>query len=103
MNKDSYKNEKKRDKIKNIAMLLKAAIESETKVGLLCNVKNQDLDEVLKILPSMKSPTVNSLADKEWNAVSTIIEESKARDIIIALKQVGAADIIEFPLNKVIP
>jgi len=103
MNKEAYNDEWKRKKIETIAMLLKSAIESETKVGLMCNVLKFDLDKVLKVLPAMKSPTINTLANSEWCAVNTVIDEREARKIIIQLKEAGAVDIVEYPLNKVIP
>ncbi len=103
MNNEASKDAWKRKKIDNIAMLLKAAIESENKVGLMCNVKDENLKKVLSALPSMKSPTINKLAEGGWCALNTIINEADARNIIILLKEYGAVDIVEYPLNKVIP
>ena len=84
-------------------MLLKGAIDAESKVGLMCNVKRADLDRVSALLPSMHSPTVSQLEDKDWVAVSTILDESVVRDIVPQLKESGATGIVEFPLNKLIP
>jgi len=101
-NKNSYKDKWKKEKIQSIALLLKAAIEAEGKVGLKLNVETKNLDKILKILPAITSPTVSQLSDKNWVALETIIDETIVKKIIPALKKVGAAGIIEYPLNKVI-
>ncbi len=102
-NKESWQDEWKRMKLQNIAMLLKGAIIAESKVGLKMNISKENLSALLKILPSMRNPTVSSLSDEGWYAVDTVIDESVVRDLILELKRVGAQDIIEYPLNKVIP
>lgn len=102
-NKKSYKNAWKRRKMENLILLLKGAIRAEEKVGLKMNVTEKDLKKVLKILPAMKTPTVNSLSEPGWFDVDTIIDESVVREIIPELKKAGASGIIEYPLNKVIP
>jgi ATP phosphoribosyltransferase len=102
-NRDSYKDEWKRKKIDNLALLLTSAITAEGKVGLKLNVRGDNLDKVLSILKAMKAPTVSPLREENWVAVETIMEETEVRDIIPALKEAGASGIIEYPLNKVIP
>lgn len=102
-NKEAWQDEWKRTKLQNIAMLLKGAIIAESKVGLKMNISKENLSALLKILPSMRNPTVSSLSDEGWYAVDTVIDESVVRDLIPELKRVGAQDIIEYPLNKVIP
>lgn len=92
----------KRNKIENLALLLKGAIAAEEKVGLKMNVAKKDLKEILAILPSMKKPTVSHLSDPEWVDVDTIIDESTVKHLIPKLKRAGAQGIIEYPLNKVI-
>jgi ATP phosphoribosyltransferase len=67
------------------------------------NVSKDDLPALLKILPSMKNPTISTLSDDGWYAVDTVIDEAIVRYLIPELKRVGATDIIEYPLNKVIP
>ena len=93
----------KREKMENIAMLLKGAIEARAKVGLKMNVPEDRLSEVVGFLPSEKSPTVSRLADKNWVAVEVILEEKQERELIPRLKRAGATGIITYPLNKVIP
>ncbi len=93
----------KREKMENIAMLLKGAIEARAKVGLKMNVPEASLAEVVKLLPAEKSPTVSRLADQAWVAVEVILEEKQERELIPVLKRAGATGIITYPLNKVIP
>jgi ATP phosphoribosyltransferase len=93
----------KREKMENIAMLLRGAIEARAKVGLKMNVPEDRLAEVVAFLPAEKSPTVSRLADTGWVAVEVILEERQERELIPALKRAGATGIITYPLNKVIP
>jgi len=92
----------KRTKIENIALLLKAAIEAQGRVGLMLNVRRVDLSEVLKLLPALQRPTISALSDEEWVAVNTIIEERTVRDLIPLLKAARAQGIVEYPLNKIV-
>jgi len=92
----------KRTKIDNIALLLKAAIEAQGRVGLMLNVKQTDLLSVLALLPALQRPTISSLSDPEWVAVNTIIEERTVRDLIPKLKAAGGQGIVEYPLNKIV-
>ncbi len=101
-NRESWKDRKKRDKIETIALLLRAALEAEDKVGLKLNCRKSSLESILKTLPALRNPTVSQLADPEWVALETIIDETVVREIIPVLKSNGAEGIIEYPLNKVI-
>jgi ATP phosphoribosyltransferase len=102
-NKDSWANNEKRAKIENIAMMLEAALQTDSKVGLKLNLKRSDLDIVLKDLPSLRKPTISSLSDDSWVALETVIEKKVSRELIPALKRLGAEGIVEFPLNKLVP
>jgi ATP phosphoribosyltransferase len=93
----------KREKMENIAMLLRGAIEARAKVGLKMNVPDDRLSEVVSFLPAEKSPTISRLADTGWVAVEVILEERQERELIPRLKRAGATGIITYPLNKVIP
>ena len=94
----------KRSKIENLALLLKGALAAYAKVGLKMNVPGDRLATVLGILPAMKQPTVSPLYNNGgWVAVEVVIDEHRVRELIPALKEAGAQDIIEYPLNKVIP
>jgi ATP phosphoribosyltransferase len=92
----------KRGKIESISILLSAAIDAQSRVGLKMNVKKCDLDSILKVLPAEKSPTISSLADSDYVAVEVVIEDKVERSLVPALKQAGASGIITYPLNKVI-
>jgi ATP phosphoribosyltransferase len=92
----------KATKLDNIALLLKAAIEAQGRVGIMLNVRRGDLDRVLALLPALQRPTISPLSDAEWVAVNTIIEERTVRDLIPRLKAASAQGIVEYPLNKIV-
>jgi len=92
----------KREKLETIALLLKAAIEAQSRVGLMLNVKRADLDHVIAQLPALQRPTVSALSDPEWVAVNTIVEEKTVRVLIPKLKAAGGQGIVEYPLNKIV-
>ena len=92
----------KRTKLDNIALLLRAAIEAQGRVGIMLNVRMIDLDGVLALLPALQRPTVSPLSDGEWVALNTIIEERTVRDLSPRLKASGGQGIVEYPLNKIV-
>jgi len=92
----------KKTKLENIALLLKAAIEAQGRVGIMLNVRVADLPAVLGLLPALQRPTISPLSDTEWVAVNTIIEERTVRDLIPGLKAARAEGIVEYPLNKIV-
>jgi ATP phosphoribosyltransferase len=92
----------KREKINQIAVMLRGAIDAQSQVGLMLNVKQVDLKAVLDVLPALNSPTISQLSNSEWVAVNTIVEEGVARDVIPRLKAAKATGIVEYPLNKVV-
>ena len=92
----------KRTKLENIALLLKAAIEAQGRVGIMLNVRTTDLDAVLALLPALQRPTISPLSDPSWVALNTIIEERTVRDLIPKLKGARAEGIVEYPLNKIV-
>ncbi len=92
----------KRGKLEDIRMLLESAINALGKVGMLLNVRKDDLDKILAILPALKRPTISTLSDPDWVALNTILDESTVRTIIPRLKQAGAQGIVEYPLNKIV-
>ncbi len=101
-NKKAWEDSFKREKIENLSILLNAAIDAKTTVGIKMNVRKENLDAVLEILPAEKSPTISSLADADYAAVEVIVEEKIERVLVPALKRAGASGIITYPLNKVI-
>jgi len=101
-NKTAWQNPEKRKKIENIALMLRGAIDAQGRVGLMLNVRKQDLQRVLAVLPALNSPTVSELNDRDWVAVNTILEESVVRDVLPKLKEAKASGIVEYPLNKIV-
>ena len=92
----------KKTKIDNIALLLRAAIEAQGRVGLMLNVEQKNLKVVLALLPALQRPTVSPLSDSDWVAINTIIEERTVRELIPRLKAASAQGIVEYPLNKIV-
>lgn len=101
-NPTALKSDWTRTRLENLALLLQAAIEAHGRVGLMLNVDRADLDAVLGLLPALRRPTVSPLADADWVAVNTILEEKMARDLIPRLKAAGGQGIVEYPLNKIV-
>jgi ATP phosphoribosyltransferase len=101
-NRTSLQDGWKRRKLGDIRMLLDGAIAALGKVGLMLNVRKQDLDAVIAVLPALKTPTISHLSDEQWVAVNTILDESTVRTIIPRLKEAGAQGIVEYPLNKIV-
>ena len=101
-NHGAWKDEWKRAKIGQIALLLRGAIEAESKVGVKMNIAQDNLPKLLQSLPALRNPTVSSLAPPGWVAVETVIDERVVRELIPQLKAAGAEGIIEYPLNKVV-
>jgi len=92
----------KKMKMDQITMLLQGAIAANNMVGLKMNVNKKNLEKVLRLLPSLKDPTISPLSEENWAAVETIIDEGIVRTLIPELKRAGAQGIIEYPLNKII-
>ncbi len=102
MNRTSAEEAAKREKAENLILMLQGAIAAATRVGLMLNVRRQDLTAVLAALPALKNPTISELSDSDWVAVNTIIEESVVRQILPRLKAAKAQGIVEYPLNKIV-
>jgi ATP phosphoribosyltransferase len=101
-NNQAWQDAEKRQKIQNVSLMLCGAIAAQGRVGLMLNVRREDLQGVLAVLPALKRPTISALSDDEWVAVNTILEESTVRDVIPRLKAANAQGIVEYPLNKVV-
>jgi ATP phosphoribosyltransferase len=92
----------KREKIEQIALLLKGALLGEKMVGIKMNVPHAKLELIIQLLPSLNAPTVASLYQSDWFSVETVVGTGVVRDLIPELLKAGAEGIIEYPLNKVI-
>lgn len=102
VNHNSWKDPWKRQKIETLALLLRGALEAESKVGLKMNLERKNLDRLLRELPALRNPTVANLSQPDWVAIETIIDQKVVRELIPRLKEAGAEGIIEYPLNKVV-
>ncbi len=101
-NHEAWADAEKRRKMETVVLLLKGAIDAAGKVGLMMNARRADLENVLKVLPALKRPTIADLTESEWIAVNTVIDEKTVREIIPRLRAAGAQGIVEYPLNKII-
>jgi len=101
-NRASYEDPWKKTKIEQIILLLKGALRAENMVGLKMNVPKENMEDVIKILPSLNAPTVANLYYSDWLSVETVVDAKVVRDLIPSLISAGAQGIIEYPLNKVI-
>lgn len=102
VNRLAWQDEWKRNKIENITMLLRGALNAESLVGLKMNLERSNLDAVIALLPALKTPTISHLSTPDWVALEIIVHENTVRDIIPKLKRAGAEGIVEYPLNKVV-
>jgi ATP phosphoribosyltransferase len=104
----AWKDPWKREKIEQIALLLRGAMAAESRVGLKLNVRKDRLEAVIAMIPSITAPTVANLYPtpnlhgEEWFSVETVITEATVRDLIPKLIRAGAVGIVEYPLNKVV-
>lgn len=101
-NKKSWKDPWKQKKIEQVRVLLNGALQAENKVGLKMNIADGDLDNIIKMLPSLKAPTIAKLYKQEWYSVEAVVDKTIVRELIPKLQEAGAGGIIEYPLNKVI-
>jgi ATP phosphoribosyltransferase len=97
-----WENPEKREKIEQIALLLKAALLAEKMVGLKMNVPEKCLGQIVSLLPSLNAPTVSPLYQKDWFSVETVVNSNVVRSLAPLLLKNGAEGVIEYPLNKVI-
>lgn len=102
INRSASLDEWKHEKVDNLILMLQGAIAAANKVGLMLNVRRDDLPGVLGVLPALKNPTISELSDPDWVAVNTIIEECVVRQLLPKLKAANAQGIVEYPLNKIV-
>lgn len=102
MNKEAYSNPWKKQKVERLVLMLKSAMAANGKVGLMMNVPKNKLEEVMKILPEGKKPTIAELTDSDWMDLTVILEEKLVREIAPDLKAIGVEDIVEYSINKII-
>ena len=102
MNKEAYNNPWKKQKVEKLVLMLQSAMAANGQVGLMMNVPKNKLDEVMKILPEGKKPTIAELTDSNWIDLTVILEERLVREIAPDLKAIGVEDIVEYSINKII-
>ena len=102
MNKEAYGNPWKKKKVERLVLMLQSAMAANGQVGLMMNVPKNKLDEVMKILPEGKKPTIAELTDSNWMDLTVILEEKLIREIAPDLKALGVEDIVEYSINKII-
>ena len=101
-NRESHADAWKRKKMENFVMLLRGAIAAASRVGLMMNLKRENLDRIVKQLPALATPTISALADERWVAINTVVDEKLVRELIPRLSEAGAQGIVEYPLNKIV-
>jgi ATP phosphoribosyltransferase len=99
----AYEDRTKRKAIEELTILLKGAVDARGKVLVKLNVNSDRLSEVIATLPAMRAPTVSQLSESGFYAVETIVAKSEINTLIPQLKAMGAADIIELPVTKIVP
>lgn len=102
-NKAAWQDKWKKEKIKDLVLLLRGAIKGEEVVSLMMHVPRKRLKRILKVLPKLKSPTIKKIAGENWYDVSVGVKDKKVRELIPKLKRLGCQGIVEFPADKVIP
>ena len=103
MNKEAYDNPWKKQEVERLVLMLQSAMSANGQDGLMMNVPKNKLDEVMKILPEGKKPTIAELTDSNWMDLTVILEERLVREIAPDLKAIGVEDIVEYSINKIIP
>jgi ATP phosphoribosyltransferase len=101
-NHDAAADPAKRAAMDDLVTLLRGALEAEGRVLIKLNVSSEHLDSVLKVVPSMKAPTVSPLSEGGY-AVETVVEKRGVNRLLPQLKAAGATDILELPISKIVP
>jgi len=100
--KEAWATDWKREKIEQMARLLKGALRADGMVGLKMNVPKEKVEDIIAQLPSITAPTIANLYQSEWLSIETVIAESEVRELVGRLLNKGAEGIIEYSLNKII-
>lgn len=102
MNPESYQDEDRRCAVEDIRTLIEGALAARGRVLVKLNVSQKDLEAVINVLPSMKAPTVSSLFGNGYYAVETVVQKNQINRLIPQLKRLGAEDILEVPIGKIV-
>ena len=101
--KNAMANPEKRARIEELAMLFKAVLDGRDRVMLEMNVSEDDFNELVSGLPAMRSPTISPLCGNDGFAIKIAVKKNEVPTLIPRLKKLGAADIVEYDLRKVVP
>ncbi len=96
-NKTSLKDKKKREKIFDIVTMLHGAVEGKKHLHLFLNVKEGNLNKLLKELPSLKRPTISPLSEKGWYGINTVIPKSEFHKLIPKLRKIAQGLVVHEP------
>ena len=102
-NNDSYGDPDKLKAMEQLKTLLDGVLDARGRVLMKLNVGASELDAVISVLPSMKAPTVNELWDGGGFAVETVVNKNDINVLIPQLLELGATDVIELPISKIVP
>jgi ATP phosphoribosyltransferase len=94
--------EKQREILEDLRFRIKSVLVARQSKYILMNAPNDKLEDIIKILPGMRSPTVLPLAEEGWSSVHTVINKDKFWEVINELKQVGAEGILVCPIEKMV-
>ena len=100
-NKQAFADPEKRHAMNQLMTLLLGTLDARGKVLVKLNVGTDDLQRVLNVLPSAKSPTISELAGGGF-AVESVVEKRTINTLIPALKDAGASDLLEMPISKIV-
>ena len=92
----------KRELLEQVLFRFKAVKDAEDKKYVRMNAPKARLQEIIDVLPGLKSPTIIPLADDEWCSVHTVLDQKQFWDIIGKLKELGAQGILVTPIEKMI-
>jgi ATP phosphoribosyltransferase len=102
VNRESLKDEGKREKIYDILTLLKGVVEAETKLHIFVNVRKENLDELLSRLPALKRPTISPLSDPSWFSINTVIDKSEFFKLLPILRKLAQGLVVHEP-QQILP
>ncbi|APS39530.1 MULTISPECIES: ATP phosphoribosyltransferase [unclassified Salegentibacter] len=88
--------------LEKLQFRLKSVLNARTSKYILLNAPNENLENIIKLLPGMRSPTVLPLAEEGWSSIHTVINEERFWEVIDELKQNGAEGILVAPIEKMV-
>ncbi|MDR4511610.1 MAG: ATP phosphoribosyltransferase [Nitrososphaeraceae archaeon] len=101
-NKNSLRDDKKREKIADMVALLRGVVEARKKLHIFVNVKKENLDELLSKLPALKRPTISTLSEEGWYGVNTIIDKDEFIKIVPIMRKLAQGLVVTEP-RQILP